>query len=92
MSSGLLNISVTGLNAAQAGLLTTSHNIANASTPGFNRQQIIQSSNTPQFEGIGFIGRGTNVANVQRVYDNFLATQVLGAQTTASVLPHWYRL
>ena len=30
---GILSIGVTGLNAAQTGLLTTSHNIANASTP-----------------------------------------------------------
>jgi flagellar hook-associated protein 1 FlgK len=84
--SGLLNISISGLNAAQTGLLTTSHNIANASTPGYNRQTIVQGSSTPQFTGVGYIGRGTDVTNIQRVYDAFLSTQVLGAQTTASQL------
>jgi flagellar hook-associated protein 1 FlgK len=86
MSSGLLNISTTGLYAAQAGLLTTSHNISNVSTPGYNRQVIEQTSNFPLYSGIGYIGQGTNVSNIKRVYDNFLGTQVLGAQTTASQL------
>ena len=86
MTSGLLNISVSGLNAAQAGLLTTSHNISNVSTPGYNRQTIEQTSNTPLFGGIGYIGQGTNVTNIKRVYDAFLGTQVLSAQTTASQL------
>lgn len=86
MSSGLLNISVSGLNAAQAGLLTTSHNIANASTPGYNRQSIVQVTNNPQFTGAGYIGTGTIVTNVQRIYNGFLTTQVLGAQSTAAQL------
>lgn len=86
MSSGLLNISVTGLNAAQSGLLTTSHNIANASTTGYNRQAIVQNTNTGMFTGSGYIGQGTSVINVKRVYDAFLGNQVLGAQTAASQL------
>ena len=86
MTSGLLNISVSGLNAAQTGLLTTSHNIANVSTPGYNRQTIEQTSNTPLFGGVGYIGQGTNVTNIKRVYDAFLGDQVLNAQTTASQL------
>ena len=34
----IASIGVTALNAAQAGLLTTEHNIANASTPGYSKQ------------------------------------------------------
>ncbi len=86
MSSGLLNISISGLNAAQNGLLTTSHNIANASTPGYNRQTIVQGTNIPQFTGSGYIGNGASVTNIKRVYDAFLSGQVLTAQTTASQL------
>lgn len=80
----IFSIGVGGLNAAQAGLFTTSHNISNASTTGFNRQQIVQTTNTPMFTGSGFIGQGTNVQTVQRVYSKFLTAQVLNAQAGAS--------
>ncbi|HQR05001.1 MAG: flagellar hook-associated protein FlgK [Proteobacteria bacterium] len=86
MGSGLLGISVSGLNAAMAGLLTTSHNIANASTPGYNRQSIVQATNIPMFTGSGFLGQGTNVQTVQRTYNDLLTTQVLGAQTATAQL------
>jgi flagellar hook-associated protein 1 FlgK len=84
MASGIFNVAISGLNAAQAGVLTTSHNIANASTPGYSRQQIVQTTNTPQFTGAGFIGKGTNVETIQRVYNQFLTGQVLSAQTGAA--------
>jgi flagellar hook-associated protein 1 FlgK len=90
MGSGIFDISLSGLNAAQAGLLTTGHNISNASTPGFNRQQIVQSSNIPQATGSGFIGQGVHVATVKRIYDQFLASQVLQAQTQSSQLDSYY--
>ena len=38
--SSLLNIGLTGLNASQAYLNTTSHNIANAATPGYRARDI----------------------------------------------------
>lgn len=84
MGTSILNIGVSGLSAAQAGLLTTGHNIANAATPGYNRQQIVQTTNTPQFSGAGFLGQGTNVTNVQRIYSQFLAAQVSSASTQAA--------
>lgn len=77
----IFSVGITGLTAAQIGIQTTSHNIANASTPGYNRQNIIQSTNTPMFTGAGYIGQGTNVLTVRRVYDQQLAEQVLSAQT-----------
>ncbi|GIK25809.1 MAG: flagellar hook-associated protein FlgK [Betaproteobacteria bacterium] len=86
MGSSVFNIGVSGLAAAQAGLLTTGHNISNATTPGFNRQQTIQSTNTPQFTGAGYFGQGTNVVTVRRIYNQFLSTQALSAQTRLSEL------
>ncbi len=83
----ILNVGMSGLNAAQMGLLTTGHNISNASTPGFNRQQVVQSSSSPVLVGTsGFIGQGTGVSTVARFYNSFLSNQVLNAQTTASSL------
>lgn len=81
---GLLNVAVTGLNAAQVGVLTTGHNIANASTEGYNRQRIIQTTNTPMFTGAGYLGQGTNVLTVRRIYDQQLNEQVLAASTGAA--------
>ena len=43
MGSGIYSIGVSSLQNAQLGLATTSHNIANANTEGYNRQRIIQT-------------------------------------------------
>lgn len=80
----IFSVALTGLNAAQVGLLTTNHNIANASTEGYNRQQIFQTTNTPLFTGAGFIGQGTSLDTVRRVYSQQLNEQVLAANTGAA--------
>jgi flagellar hook-associated protein 1 FlgK len=90
MSDGIFGISITGLRAAQMGLTTTGHNITNASTPGYNRQQIVQSTNTPLYTGAGFLGQGTNVSTVKRIYSQFLDNQVQAAQTQSSYLDTYY--
>jgi len=78
--SNLLSIGKTGLMAAQTGLATTGHNITNASVPGYSRQGIVQGTLPPIQQGNGYIGTGTEVAQIKRYYDNFLNTQVLNAQ------------
>lgn len=82
--AGLLNIGLTGLNAAQIQLNTTSHNIANADTPGYSRQTVVQSTNDPLFTGVGFFGQGTRIAAVTRQYSQFLENQVLSADNRRS--------
>ena len=52
MSNGIFGIGVSGLAAAQAGLLTTSHNISNVNTPGYSRQEMLQGTRTPMFTGV----------------------------------------
>ena len=86
MGNSIFNIGLSGLYAAQAGLLTTSHNISNVSTPGYSRQQVLQGTATPQFTGGGYIGQGTDVETVRRVYDNFLTTSARQAQASDSQL------
>jgi flagellar hook-associated protein 1 FlgK len=81
---GILSIGVSGLNAAQAGLLTAGHNIANASTPGFSRQQIVQATNISLRTGSGYVGQGTQVTTVRRNYDELLGRQVLSAEAGAA--------
>jgi flagellar hook-associated protein 1 FlgK len=86
MGSGIFSIGVSGLNAAQAGLVTTGHNIANANTPGYHRQGIVQSAMTPLFTGAGFFGQGVSVDNVLRSYSQFLDGQVIRTEARASYL------
>ena len=84
MGASLFSIGLTGLNAAQAGLSTTSHNISNAGTTGYSRQRIEQSTNPAMFTGAGFFGEGTKVDTVKRAYNTFLTNQVLAADTKFS--------
>ncbi|MCE3000258.1 MAG: flagellar hook-associated protein FlgK [Betaproteobacteria bacterium] len=84
MTSGIFGVAVSGLNAAQAGLVTTGHNIANANTAGYHRQSVIQSAAPPQLTGSGFFGQGVNVESVVRNYSAFLDSQVVRAEARAS--------
>ncbi len=84
--SNIFGIGLSGLNAAQAGMATTQHNIANANTPGYSMQQIVQTASTAQYTGYGYIGQGTNVSTVQRIYNDFLNTQILQGQAQSSQL------
>ena len=86
MGFNILTIGQSGLFAAQAGVLTTGHNISNAGTPGFSRQQIVQTSAGSQDLGVGFVGKGVDITTVKRVYNEFLSQQVLTAQTSSSQL------
>jgi flagellar hook-associated protein 1 len=85
-TGSIFNIGVSGLNAAQASLAVTSHNIANASTDGFHRQSALQGTENPQGTGVGFFGRGVEVETVRRAYSQFLDNAVLTAQAQGSYL------
>lgn len=88
--AGLLSIALTGLNAAQSGLTTTSHNITNASVAGYTRQETVQGTNSPLKRSSGFYGQGTQVETVKRVYSEFLSSQVLSAQSSVSSYQTYY--
>lgn len=86
----LLSIGRSGLLAAQTGLATTGHNITNANVLGYNRQVVVQGTTPPLQTGEGFIGTGTEVAQIKRVYDDFLNRQLLGAQTNQAQLDTYF--
>jgi flagellar hook-associated protein 1 FlgK len=90
MSGGIYSIGLGGLAAAQAGLVTTGHNIANANTQGYHRQSIVQSAYTPLFTGAGFLGQGVQVDTVRRAYDQFLEVQLAQSQSQASYYSTYY--
>ena len=86
MAGNLFSIAKSGLLAAQAGLSTTGHNIANANTIGYSRQEVVQRAGTAQDFGYGFVGGGTEIAQIKRYSNDFLNTQVRSAQATVSSL------
>lgn len=86
MAGNILNIGKSGLFAAQQGMATTGHNIANASVAGYSRQLVLQATGPGQSLGTGFVGSGTRVADIQRYSDPFLNAQVRTATTSKSAL------
>ena len=62
----LLSIGKTGLYAAQAGLATTGNNITNANVAGYSRQVVVQATAISMGGANGYIGTGTQVAQVKR--------------------------
>ena len=86
----ILSVGQSALNAAQVGLVTTGHNIANAATPGYNRQVVTQGAVSGQDNGYGFVGKGTEVTGIRRVYSEFLGNQVVSTQTAKGQLDSYY--
>lgn len=84
MAVGILNIAVTGLNAAQAGIRTTQHNIANVNTEGYRRQETNYAATPAQYTSEGWFGTGVGVDSVRRVYSRFLDNEVLLNQAQLS--------
>lgn len=72
----LFNIGLSGLRASQTNLSVTGQNITNVNTPGYSRQSAVQSARDPSFSGVGYIGNGTNITDVKRIYNEFLTAQV----------------
>ncbi len=77
------------LEAQQIALQVTSHNIANANTPGYSRQVLVLSPTDPytvptlsRSVGAGQVGTGVSVSDIVRVRDAFLDAQARGVQMT----------
>ena len=80
---GSLNTALTTLQAMQKSIQTTSHNVANAATPGYSRQQATLVSGTPytvpstnRYNTFGQVGTGVNVEKMQRFRSAFLDSQI----------------
>lgn len=86
----IFQIGVSGLNAAQAGLLVTSHNITNASREGYHKQEALTTPQVPLQTGSGFFGQGVLVETVRRAYSQFLDNALLQAETQASYLDTYH--
>ncbi len=89
---GLLNsllVGSSGLRAANVGIQTTSHNVANAMTPGYHARSPDQVVSAPLRQGSLSLGQGVSVDSIRRASDAFLAMrqlQTAGDAMTSSTL------
>lgn len=80
--ANLINIGLSGLSTSQAALTTTSNNISNVATAGYSRQSTVSNAGALQsIGGAGYVGTGTTLAEVRRIYSSYLQNQV--ASSTA---------
>ncbi|MGZ4343829.1 MAG: flagellar basal body protein, partial [Solirubrobacteraceae bacterium] len=87
-----LQTALRGLTAAQAQIDTTSHNIANANTPGYSRQQVdLTQSPSMTLTGLSIgpsdgiqLGTGVDVSQISRVRDQFLDIQYRAQNSNTS--------
>ena len=84
MASSILSIGQSALTAAQIGISVTGHNIANASTPGYSRQEVVQRAAEAQDFGFGYLGQGADVSQIKRAYNDIIAQQMNRAQNVSS--------
>ena len=74
--SQLFNTAWTGLNAASQALETVSNNTANVNTAGYNVESVQQT----ELPGLpGEPGAGTDVTSIQRSFNQFVFSQLVGA-------------
>lgn len=82
--ASLINIGMSGLGAAQAGMFVLGNNIANADVESYSRQQMVQKTKGAQQVGQVFMGTGTTLADVRRVYNSFIENQLRTTTSLAS--------
>ena len=68
-----LNTGLSGLNYFQSALNTTSHNISNANTEGYSRQQVMVSATDPLRlrQSYGMMGTGVKGDSIDRLRNEF---------------------
>ncbi len=68
-----LNTGLSGLNYFQSALNTTSHNISNANTEGYSRQQVVVSATDPLrlHQSYGMMGTGVGGDSIDRLRNEF---------------------
>ena len=84
--SDIFGISVSALQAFQQAINVTSNNVANASTPGYDRESINLTEAIPQSNGAATVGAGVAVSGVNRAFSQAAANQLNTSQSTLGQL------
>lgn len=79
--NGALSSASSALQLFSLGLQVTGNNIANASTPGYVREQLKVYPTAPYQIGPVLVGSGAQAAGVQQVLDRFLESRIHTANT-----------
>jgi flagellar hook-associated protein 1 FlgK len=82
--ASLLSLGARAMFANYASLQTVGHNISNANTPGYSRQQVELATAGAQESGAGYLGRGVDVNTVTRSHDAFLDREASLSRAEAS--------
>jgi flagellar hook-associated protein 1 FlgK len=82
----IFGISVTALQAFQQAINVTSNNVANASTPGYDRESINLTEAIPQSNGAATVGAGVAVSGINRAFSQAAANQLNTSQSTLGQL------
>jgi flagellar hook-associated protein 1 FlgK len=77
MTTVALNLGIEGLLAAQTGLDTVGHNLANANTPGYSRQNVILAAAPAIRLGNQWVGNGVRAEQVVSVRDMLVNQRIL---------------
>ena len=78
-----LEIARRALQAEQSLLSVVSHNIANANTPGYTRQQALLGASDPMDYFPGQLGTGVGVTEIRRMRDSLADVQVRAQSSNA---------
>ena len=84
--SDIFGISVSALQAFQAAISVTSNNVANASTPGYDKETLNLNEAPPQWNGSTSVGTGVAVGGTSRAYSQTAANQLNTSQSTLGQL------
>jgi flagellar hook-associated protein 1 FlgK len=84
--SDVFGISVSALQAFQKAISVTSNNVANASTPGYDRETVNLTEAIPQSNGTATVGAGVLVAGVSRAYSQAASNQLNASQSSLGQL------
>jgi flagellar hook-associated protein 1 FlgK len=84
MVSSALSIAVSALRAHTYAVETTSHNIANAATPGYHRQRVELTTAFPRQGGLGPMGAGVEAKAITRASDRMADLRVRGSTAQAN--------
>lgn len=77
---------LSGLKAHQQAIEVTSHNIANATTPGYTRQRAELTTVLPETVQAGMMGRGVTVDAIKRLASDLLIERLRQSKTEGSRL------
>lgn len=92
MSNTLMNLGLSGLNAALWGITTTGENISNAATTGYSVERPVFTESSGQYTASGYLPTGVSTTTVQRQYSQYLSDSLNAAQSQNSALTSYYSM